>query len=491
MDMTDNITSAIRLRTSNIGQKKVCIFVPNQFNIMNDSSEIIIENMLQKQRAFFANGYTRDISFRIEQLKKFKSAIKKYEKKIADALWADLHKSFEEAYITEISIITQEIDNHIRHLRKWSQPKRVKTPLHLLPSSSKIIFEPLGVSLIVAPWNYPFQLLMNPLVGAVSAGNCAILKPSPYTENMAKVMEELIKETFAPEYIDIIQGGRKTNELLFKQKFDIIFYTGSPAVGKVVMSAAAENLTPVVLELGGKSPCIVDKDANLTVAARRIVWGKTINAGQTCIAPDYLWVHASVKDVLIEKIKHSISEMFGEDVQKSKYYGRIVNDKAFDRLSGYLSVGKIVAGGVTDKSERYISPTVLDDIKPEDAVMQEEIFGPILPVMTFTEIDDPISYINSNEKPLAFYYFGKSKKAKEVLSNTTSGGGCINDTVVHIANHRLPFGGVGNSGMGKYHGKESFLAFSNRRSIVSTPTWIDLPLKYVPYKFFKWIQKII
>lgn len=458
---------------------------------MNDTSEISIENILAKQRNFFAENHTRDISFRIEQLKKFKSAIKIFEKSIADALWADLHKSFEEAYITEISIVTQEIDNHIRNLKKWSKPRRVLTPLHLLPSTSKIIYEPLGVSLIVAPWNYPFQLLMNALVGSISAGNCAVLKPSPYTENTAKVMEELIKGTFAPEYIDIVQGGRKTNEFLFRQKFDIIFYTGSPAVGKVVMRTAAENLTPVILELGGKSPCIVDKDANLSIAAKRIIWGKTINAGQTCIAPDYLFVHESVKDELIGKMKLAIREMFGENVQESKHFGRIVNDKAFERLSGYLVNGNVVYGGITDKSERYISPTLLDEVKPEDVVMKEEIFGPILPIMTFSEIDEAIAYINSNEKPLAFYYFGKSKKAKEVLSKTTSGGGCINDTVVHVANHRLPFGGVGNSGMGKYHGKESFLAFSNQRSIVSTPTWIDIPIKYVPYKFFNLIRKII
>ncbi|MDO5523090.1 MAG: aldehyde dehydrogenase [Bacteroidia bacterium] len=451
----------------------------------------MIKTGLAAQRAFFATGTTRDTSFRTEQLKKFKSAIKKHEKKIADALWADLHKSFEEAYLTEISIVIQEINNHIHRLKKWSKPKRVPTPSHLLPSSSRIIYEPLGVSLIVAPWNYPFQLLMNPLVGSISAGNCAVLKPSPYTQNTAKVMQELIKETFPPEYIDIVLGGREVNELLFKQKTDIVFYTGSPAVGKVVMSAAAEQLTPVVLELGGKSPCIVDKDAKLSVAARRIVWGKTINAGQTCIAPDYLLVHESVKDALIEEMKTAVREMFGEDVRQSKHFGRIVNDKAFDRLSGYLTNGKIVLGGVSDKSERYISPTVLDDAKPEDAVMQEEIFGPILPVMTFADINKAISYVNSNEKPLAFYYFGKSKKAKEVLLKTTSGGGCINDTVVHVANHRLPFGGVGNSGMGRYHGKESFLAFSNRRSMVTTPTRIDFPFRYAPYKFFRWIRKII
>lgn len=458
---------------------------------MQDTLENKIDSILFEQRQFFASHQTKNVNFRLEQLKKFKCSIIKYEKKIADALWADLHKSFEEAYLTEISIVKQEIDNHIRNLKKWAKPKSVRTPLHLLPSSGKIIYDPLGVALIVAPWNYPFQLLMNSLVGSISAGNCAILKPSPYAENMARVMEELVKETFNPNYINIVQGGRKTNELLFSKRFDIIFYTGSPAVGKVVMKAASENLTPVVLELGGKSPCIVDKDANIEIAAKRIAWGKTINAGQTCIAPDYLFVHKSVKEQLISKISEKIEEMFGKDIQKSNYFPRIVNEQAFDRLAGYLKDGTIRFGGKTDNSERFISPTIIDDVLYEHPIMQAEIFGPILPILTFEDINEAIEFVNSNEKPLAFYYFGKYGEAEKILSKTTSGGGCINDTLMHITNHHLPFGGVGNSGMGKYHGKDSFLVFSNQRGIVSTPTWIDLPFKYVPFKYFKLIRRII
>jgi len=458
---------------------------------MIDTTRNEIETMLQEQRKFFATNQTKDIRFRLENLQKFKFAIKKFDSKIAEALWKDLHKSYEEAYLTEISIVLQEIDNHIANLKHWARPKRVSTPVHLLPSSSKIIYEPLGVSLIMAPWNYPFQLLMNSLVGSISAGNCAILKPSPYTPNIAKVMEEMVKETFPPNYIDLVQGSRITNGILLEQRFDIIFYTGSPLVGKVVMKAAAEHLTPVVLELGGKSPCIVDKNANLDVAAKRIAWGKTINAGQTCIAPDYLFAHSSIKDELIRKIGENIELMFGKDIQKSKYFPRIVTPQAFERLEKLMLQGTIKFGGQKDASDKFISPTIIDDVKPEYPIMQEEIFGPILPVMQFEDIEEVVNYVNANEKPLAFYYFGKNKQANEVLDKTTSGGGCINDTLMHITNHNLPFGGVGNSGLGKYHGRESFLAFSNQRAIVCTPTWIDLPVKYVPFKYFSLIKKII
>jgi len=458
---------------------------------MEDTSKEKILEIISAQKEFFGSHKTKDLLFRIENLLKLREAIKKYEKKITDALWTDLHKSYQEAYLTEISIVNQEIDNHLKHLTGWSHPKRVSTPIHLLPSSSKIITEPLGVSLIIAPWNYPFQLLMNPLVGAISSGCCSLLKPSPYTPNVAKVMEEMIKETFEEKYIGIVQGGRKVNEMLLDERFDVIFFTGSPALGKIVMKAAAVYLTPVVLELGGKSPCIVDEGANIQIAAKRIAWGKTINAGQTCIAPDYLFAHSSVKDELIKQIGLHIGEMFGNDVKKSEYFPRIVNKQAFDRLKGYLQHGDIKYGGEVDEAERYISPTIIDDVKPEYPIMNEEIFGPILPVMTFTKIEEAISYININEKPLALYYFGKNRKAKEVLAKTTSGGGCINDTLMHITNHKLPFGGVGNSGLGKYHGLDSLLAFSNRRSIVCTPTWIDLPFKYVPFKYFKLIKKII
>lgn len=458
---------------------------------MKETSVQVIQEKLKAQRAFFSEQKTKSVKFRLQQLKAFKSIIKKNEQIIADALFKDLHKSFEESYLTEISIVLQEIDLHIKHLQKWAKPKKVTSPIQLQPSKSRIFYEPLGVSLIIAPWNYPFQLLMNPLVGAISAGNCVVLKPSPYTKNIALLMEELIAETFSNNYITLVQGGKETNQALLSERFDMIFFTGSPFVGKVVMKAAAEHLTPVVLELGGKSPCIVNKDANLDIAAKRIVWGKTINAGQTCIAPDYLFVHQEVKDQLMERMIFHLEKMFGKNYHESNYYPRIVNAKAFDRLASLLKEGKIVYGGETQKDDLFISPTIIEEVNMNDEIMQQEIFGPILPVLTFSEISEVIEYMNQNEKPLAFYYFGKKSKAKQVLKQTTSGGGCINDTIMHIVNHKLPFGGVGNSGMGKYHGKESFLAFSNQRSIVLTPTWIDLPMKYVPFKYFNWIRKIV
>ncbi len=458
---------------------------------MEDTSKDIIVQRIKNQRDFFSTNKTNDINFRLEQLHKLKKTILKNQKKIEDALWKDLHKSPEESYLTEISIVTGEINNHIKHLKKWAKPKKVSTPLHLLPSSSKIIYEPLGLSLIVAPWNYPFQLLINSLVGSISAGCCSMLKPSPYTPTIAKVMENMIAETFDSNYIATVQGGRKTNKNLFDQRFDIIFLTGSPTLGKIAMKAAAEYLTPIVLELGGKSPCIVDANANINIAAKRIAWGKLINAGQTCIAPDYLFAHHSIKDELLDKIAKSIKEMYGNDIKTSRFYPRIVNQQAIDRLETLLNQGEIHSGGEIDEKERYIAPTIIDNVNPDFLIMQEEIFGPILPVMTFKHIDETIEYINKNEKPLAFYYFGKNKNAKEVLARTTSGGACINDTLMHITNHNLPFGGVGNSGMGKYHGQESFLAFSNKRAIVTTPTWIDLPLKYAPFKYFKLIKRIV
>ena len=458
---------------------------------MENTPENIIVQNIEKQRKFFSTNKTKEIAYRIKQLRKLKKAIQENQGNIENALWDDLHKSPEEAYLTEISIVTQEIDHHLKHLKRWAKPKRVSTPLHLQPSSSKVIHEPLGVALIVAPWNYPFQLLINALVGSISAGGCTILKPSPYAPEIAKVMEKMISDNFDSQYIATIQGGRETNQILFKQRFDIIFLTGSPQLGKIVMKAAAEYLTPVVLELGGKSPCIVDADANIDIAAKRIAWGKLINAGQSCIAPDYLFAHHSIKDELLDKTEKSIKQMYGNNIKESRFYPRIVNKAAMVRLEGLMKNGKIHSGGEIDSENKFIAPTIIDEIKPNDPVMQEEIFGPILPVMTFDNINEPIDFINKNEKPLAFYYFGKNKKAKTVLEKTTSGGACINDTMMHIANHKMPFGGVGNSGMGQYHGKDSFLAFSNRRAVINTPTRIDLPLKYVPFKYFKWIKKII
>jgi len=460
-------------------------------SVMKDTAEKEITDILEQQRAYFNRQQTKSLKFRVEQLKKFKAAVKKYEQEITDALFKDLHKSSEEAFLTEISIVLQEVDYHLAHLHQWTKPERVSTPAYMFPSSGKVVQEPLGIALIMAPWNYPFQLLMNPLIGAISSGCCALVKPSPSVPTVSSVIDKLIRETFDPEYIAIVHGGKEVNELLFKQRFDLVFFTGSPAVGKIVMRAAAENLTPSVLELGGKSPCIVDADANISVAAKRIAWGKTINAGQTCIAPDYLFVHHSVKEELLKKIQRHIEKMYGPDIRKSDYFGRIVDETAFERVSGLLKEGTIVYGGETVAEEKYIAPTIIDNVEPGFAIMQQEIFGPVLPVMTFENLDEPVAYINSHEKPLALYYFGKSKSAEKVLSATSSGGVCINDTLMHVANHDLPFGGVGNSGTGSYHGHKSFLAFSHAKSVVTTPTWIDIPMKYAPFRHFGWIKKLL
>ena len=458
---------------------------------MTDTTEEIILQNFDNHRVFFSTQQTKDINFRLEQLRKLKQIIVQNEEKIEQALWKDLHKSPEESYLTEISIILSEIDNHIKNVKKWTRPKKVSTPLHLLPSSSKILFEPLGIALIVAPWNYPFQLIINPLIGSISAGCCSIIKPSPDTPNVARLVEEMITENFNSDYISVVQGGKETNTILFAQPFDVIFFTGSSKVGKVVMKAASENLTKVILELGGKSPCIVDADADIEIAAKRIAWGKLINAGQTCIAPDYLFAHESIKEELLKKIAGNIKEMYGDTIKESRFYGRIINDGAVDRLAGLLNQGKIHTGGQVDTAERFISPTIIDEVKPGFLIMQEEIFGPILPVMTFKKVEEAIRYINENKKPLAFYYFGNNKDAKDVLAKTTSGGACVNDTLLHIGNHHLPFGGVGYSGMGSYHGKRSFLAFSHNRAVFTSPTWFDLPMKYIPFKNFKLVKKFI
>ncbi|MDR2868002.1 MAG: aldehyde dehydrogenase [Bacteroidales bacterium] len=458
---------------------------------MENTSRSKIETLLANQRTFFATHQTKEIGFRLQQLKNFKAAILKYEDQIYEALWQDLHKSQEEVFLTELSIVLQEIDNHIKHLKRWAKPTKVSTPLSLMPSRCRMLYEPLGVALIIAPWNYPFQLLLNSLIGAISAGCCTILKASPYVPAIAKVMEEIVTDCFPDNYIAMTQGNREVNAILLEQKFDIIMFTGSPDLGKIVMKAAAEHLTPVVLELGGKSPAIVDKEANIDIAAKRIAWGKTINAGQTCIAPDYLFIHRSVKKQFIESYKKAVCSMFGDDCKTSPHYPRIVNMAAIERLKTLMQHGKIVFGGEVNDSEKYIAPTLIDEVASDFPIMQQEIFGPLLPILTFDNIEEVISHVNGHEKPLAFYYFGKDKQAKNILRQTTSGGGCINDTLMHIANHHLPFGGVGNSGMGAYHGKESFLAFSHKRSIVISPTWVDLPVKYAPYKRFWIIRKLM
>ena len=448
-----------------------------------------ITSTLQKQRAYFQSRTTHSLAVRKDLLRQLDEAMHRYEKQLAEALWTDLHKSYEEAYLTELSIVYGEIRNHLRHMRSWARPERKSSPLAIMPAGSKVIKQPLGNALIIAPWNYPVQLLLNPLVGALSAGCTAMLKPSPYVPNVSRVLTEMIRSTFRPEQVAIVEGNREVNQMLLNERWDIIFFTGSPSLGKMVMEAAAKHLTPVVLELGGKSPCIIDKDADLKVAAKRVAWGKVLNAGQTCIAPDYLMIHEDVKEHFLKRLVKEWNELLTRNPQNAKHFVRIVNDKALDRLIGYLDNGTRYHGGVYDKADRYLSPTILTDVAADAPIMQEEIFGPIFPVMTFKHIEEVPAFVNQRERPLALYYFGK--KGDYVLRHTISGGACVNDVIMHIVNHDMPFGGVGNSGMGNYHGKDSFLAFTHRRSVVSTPTWVDMPFRYMPYKLFKWIKKLV
>ena len=450
-----------------------------------------ITSIVTAQREFFRSGATLDREFREMQLGRLLKALKEWQKPLCEALWHDLHKSKEEAFLTELSIVEGEIKNHLKHLKRWMRRESHPTPLKMTPSRSYTISQPLGCSLIVSPWNYPVQLLLNPLVGAISAGCTAILKPSPYVPQVSEVIEQMIEATFDEKYIAVVQGNREVNSALLEHRFDIIFFTGSPSLGKRVMEAAAKHLTPVILELGGKSPCIVDKGANIPLTAQRLAWGKTLNAGQTCIAPDYLLIHSSLQEEFIREFSAALERLHGKDPQLSRHFVRIVNDKSFERVSSYLDDGEIVLGGKTDSGERYIAPTLLRNVSPSSPVMQEEIFGPILPMLTFERREEVINFINEREKPLALYYFGDEEKGWKILRRTQSGGACINDTIMHIANENIPFGGVGNSGMGSYHGRLSFDAFSHRRAVVCTPTCIDLPFRYMPYKFFSLVKKIL
>ena len=463
---------------------------------MTNTNEQKILDILKAQKEYFRTGETLEISFRKKMLGKFLQAMEKWEQKLADALWADLHKSYEEAYLTEISIVKGEIANHKKHVRKWSRRRRKSSPLKLFPSRSYVVKEPLGTALIVSPWNYPVQLLLNPLVGAISSGCTAVLKPSPYVPTVSKVIEEMIQDTFDEKYIAVVQGNREVNAILFEQRWDVIFFTGSPALAKTVMASAAKNLTPLVLELGGKSPCIIDKTADISRASKRISWGKTLNSGQTCIAPDYILIHKDVKDAFVKAFAAEVKNLHGEDVSKDKHYVRMVNDRAFERVTGYFKDGKIIYGGGSDAAARYIEPTLIEDVPLDSPLMTEEIFGPVFPII---ELDDSgrgfrekvIDFVTEREKPLAFYYFGKESDGWEMVRRTSSGGGCINDVIMHIANENIPFGGVGNSGMGRYHDRDSFEAFSHTRSIVATGTWIDLPFRYMPYKMFSLVKKLL
>ena len=461
----------------------------------NTSTEKII-NIVKQQKEFFSSGATLDIRFRQQMLDKLLQAMQKWEKRISDALWTDLHKSYEEAYLTEISIVTGEIRNHRANVRKWARRKRAHSPLKLFPSRSYIVKEPLGNALIISPWNYPVQLLLNPLVGAISAGCTAVLKPSPYVPTVSKVIEDMISETFEEKYIAVVQGNRYVNTALLDQRWDLIFFTGSPALAKTVMTAAAKNLTPVVLELGGKSPCIIDKTADIKVAAKRIAWGKTLNSGQTCIAPDYILIHEDIKEAFVKAFAEEVRNLHGEDIKADTHYVRMVNDKAFERVTGYFKDGKIIYGGRTDAATRFIEPTLIEDVALDSPLMTEEIFGPVFPIVTMNDSgktfrNKVIDFVTSREKPLAFYYFGKESDGWDIIRRTSSGGGCINDVIMHIANENVPFGGVGNSGMGRYHDKDSFEAFSHTRSIIATGNWIDLPFRYMPYRMFGLVKKIL
>ncbi len=445
------------------------------------------------QKAFFKSGATLEIKFRKAMLVKFLNAIEKWEDRLADALWTDLHKSYEEAYLTEISIVKGEIKSHLRKVEGWARRKKAHTPIKLFPSRSYIVKEPLGNSLIISPWNYPVQLLLNPLVGAISAGCTAVLKPSPYVPKVSEIIEKMISETFDENYIAVVQGHRDVNMALLEQRWDLIFFTGSPALAKTVMTSAAKNLTPVILELGGKSPCIIDKTADIKTAAKRIAWGKTLNSGQTCIAPDYILIHKDIKEAFVRAFAEEMKILHGEDIRTDRHYVRIVNDKAFERVTGYFKDGNIIYGGRTDAATRFIEPTLIENVPLDSPLMTEEIFGPIFPLI---EIEDNfketvIDFVNSREKPLAFYYFGKESDGWGMVRRTSSGGGCINDVIMHIANENVPFGGVGNSGMGRYHDKDSFEAFSHTRSIIATGTWLDLPFRYMPYKMFSLVKKIL
>lgn len=440
-----------------------------------------IKQIVGTQRKFFATGKTKELDFRLQQLNKLKAAIKANDRAILASLYADLHKpEFEGCF--ELAV-TQDIDFALKNLKSWVKPKKVKLPLIQMPGSARIYPEPLGVTLIIGPWNYPFSLLISPLIGAIAAGNCTILKPSEVAPHTSQVVAKIIQETFDPEYIAAIEGGVETSQQLLEEKFDHIFFTGGTKVGKIIMEAAAKNLTPITLELGGKSPCIVDRDLNLKEAAKRIVWGKLINAGQTCIAPDYLLVDREIKSDLLAEMQKYINEFYASDPANSPDYARIINQRQFERLSGLLGEGNIVIGGETNASDRYIAPTVIDNVGLEAPIMQEEIFGPILPIIEYESLDQALEIVNDRPKPLALYIFSRNKEIQQkILQATSSGGVCINDTVLQVGVNELPFGGVGDSGIGNYHGIASFNTFSHHKSVLTKSFLFELNWRYAPYK---------
>lgn len=451
---------------------------------------------LEKMRQYFNSGETKPYSFRKEQLKKLKSSILNHEEDLYNALYADLKKSKEETWVTETGMVIAELNAAIKDLRNWMEPERVSTNLLNLPSGSRVMKEPLGVVLIIGPWNYPFQLLINPLIGALAAGNCVVLKPSEFAPATDAVMKKIIEDVFPPEYILYVQGEGQTviPAMMNNFSFGHVFYTGSTAVGKIIYKMAAERLVPVTLELGGKSPCVVENDANLKVAARRIAVAKFSNAGQMCVAPDYVLVHASVKDKLLSELKAALPKFFSEKPEESYNYGKIINEKQFNRIASYLSNGSIEFGGRTDKEKLFIEPTILTNISFDAPVMNEEIFGPVLPVISFETMEEAKAIIDRHPNPLSLYiYTSSSRKEEEWLQSIPAGGACVNNSSWHLTNHHLPFGGRGFSGMGCYHGKYSFETFSHKKAVMKTPTWFDPAIKYPPFKgklkLFKWVIK--
>ena len=441
-----------------------------------------IKELLNRQREYFQTGETFSVSFRADALKRLKAAIKRRERDIQGALYADLAKSYSESYMCEIGMVYEEIRYFEKNLKKLTKATRVRTPLAQFAAKSYAKSVPYGNVLIMSPWNYPFLLTIDPLVDAIAAGNTAIVKPSAYSKNTSGIMAQIIKETFDEKYIAVVEGGREENANLLENKFDLVFFTGSEAVGKIVLRNTAEHLIPAVLELGGKSPVIVDASANIPLAAKRIVFGKFINCGQTCVAPDYILCDRTVKDELVAKIIYEIEKQFSKNPLKNLKYGRIINKKHFERLCSLIDSEKTVCGGKSDASELRIEPTVMDNVTFDDAVMQEEIFGPILPIITYDNIDEVYNTLKDRPKPLALYVFSENKKNIAFITERIQfGGGCVNDTVIHLATTSMGFGGVGESGMGSYHGKTGFDTFSHKKSIVDKKTWLDLPMRYQPY----------
>jgi len=442
----------------------------------------MIEAIVNSQKDFFKTGNTKTIAYRKQLLKQLQSEIINQEDLIVKALYDDFKKPEFESVITETAIVLQDLKRTINNINKWAKPKRVFPSLLNFPSSDYLYSEPYGTVLIIAPWNYPYQLALAPLIGAVAAGNTVVLKPSELTPNTSALLTKIIKNVFPPEFVAVVEGGVDTSTKLLDQVWDYIFFTGSVGVGKIVAKAAAPNLTPITLELGGKNPCIIDKTANIELTVKRIVWGKFINAGQTCIAPDYILIDASIKNKFYEVLKDELITIYSKNPEKSSDFARIINKKNFNRLSEMLTNENCIIGGQTNAEDLYISPTIIDEPSLNSKVMEDEIFGPILPVISFKNLNEVHKIINRYPKPLSLYVFStNTTQAKKLIKEFSFGGGCINDTVVHFANHKLPFGGVGNSGIGAYHGKYTFDTFSHKKAIVKKANWLDIPLRYAPY----------